>query len=118
MKYAAAVLLGLATVKAAGSNAAPKALNNVAKNVDAIFDGTAHTLFSQNGVSLVQTLDWDLDYGTYYTASQDAQYHYENYGLFAEAYVSADYLIDLTYYQFEITFTFFPFYVAPVDAWL
>ena len=108
MKYAAAVLLGLATVKA-------NAVEDFAGTVAAIFQGT--NTWTVGPFAITETRDWDFSYGTYYTASQDTQYHYENYGAYIQAYVQEDILIDLTYYQFDIAFTFYPFYLAPVDAW-
>ena len=113
MKYAAAVLLGLATVKAA----APEAANKLSKAINIVFDGTTQTLLAQGPVTITSTLNWDFDYGTYYTASTDATKHYENYGAFVETYISANMNFDFTYYNFDITSTFYPFYLAPVDAW-
>ena len=66
---------------------------------------------------ITETRNWEFDYGTYYTASTDATRHYENYGAYIESYVSANLNFDFIYYNFDITFTFYPFYLAPIDAW-
>ena len=114
MKYAAAVLLGLATVNA--NNAAPDIVNKASKAINDIFDGSS-TLFNQGPITITETRAWEFDYGTYYTASTDATRHYENYGAYIESYVSANLNFDFIYYNFDITFTFYPFYLAPIDAW-
>jgi hypothetical protein len=116
MKYAAAVLLGLATVSARPARVAPKFIEKTSKAINDIFDGTS-TLINQGPITITETRNWDFDYGTYYTASTDATKHYENYGAYIESYVSANLNFDFTYYNFDITFTFYPFYLAPIDAW-
>ena len=114
MKYAAAVLLGLATVNA--NNAAPQKVVDITKAINDIFDGSS-TLFNQGPITITETRNWEFDYGTYYTASTDATMHYENYGAYIESYLSANLNFDFTYYNFDITFTLYPFYLAPIDAW-
>ena len=88
MKYVAALLLGLASVN--GSQAFTN-LNNM-------FNGTPETIINTNDLMVTQTLDWDVDYGTFFTPDTGSDTHgdfvSQTYGAFAEFYVSLEYQVD------------------------
>lgn len=116
MKFLSALVLGL--VAAVNAQEAPPSATD---KIDAIFSNTPMTLFSYGGASLVQTLNWDFVYGTYYNAYQGliTDYHSENYGFALFTIVTADYHLNLfNGYVFDVQFQFLPFNFAPVDIWL
>ena len=118
MKFLSALVLGLVAVNAQDGNATIDAATNA---VDAIFSNTPMTLFNYGGSSLVQTLNWDFVYGTYYNAYQGyiTDYHSENYGFALFTIVTAEYHLNLFGgYVFDVQFQFLPFNFAPVDIWL
>ena len=99
MNYVAALLLGLVAVKAQFQN----------------------TPINFQYFTLTQVYDWDVEYGTYYEASQDdktevAPLHYENYGPYFDLYAYAEYIFNFDNgYTFDITFKLHPVYIAPAD---
>jgi hypothetical protein len=110
MKFAAAVLLGLATVSA----------ENVFGQIDSVFDGTPSTVVSSGDLTIVQTLDWNFDYGTYFDnavgSDLTGDFVSQYYGAFIEFYVSADYAITYgAWFEVELTSTFYPFYYVPAE---
>ena len=111
MKYVAALLLGLASVKG----------SNFFTNLNNAFDDQPVTIASGNYYSLVQTLDWDVNYGTFFTpdvgGSAGSEVITQTYGTFAEFYVSADYVFNYNdQFEYEITWTYYPIYYVPAQV--
>ena len=102
MKYAAALLLGLASVQA-----------TYVGEYSGYFYGSASTY------NTMYATTWDVEYGTYYATAQDATTpwdHYEYYGVYADAY----YTVQVTntndmWYVADIYSTFYPFWVIPAE---
>jgi hypothetical protein len=100
MKFAVAALLGLVAVKAA------------------LVDET-YNLFQYTGYSLDCNVMADVVYGSHYSATEDtvADKHFENYGVDVYSYVSAQGVFTFdTWGTYEVTSTFYPFYVTPLDV--
>lgn len=106
MKYAAAILLGLASVKAS--------------NHLAMFDGTPYMVINEANLMLSQTLDADIGYGTMFTpgtgADANGDYVSQAYGVYAEAWFSALYSLTIPdVYNFQIEYVFYPAYYVPAE---
>ena len=111
MKFAVAALLGLASVNAGAFG-----------NINSIFDDSTNYVVgsSTSTFSVTQTLDWDVDYGTYFEngVGSDATGDYisQYYGTFAESYVSAEYVIMYgASFSLDVLFEFQPFYYVPFE---